>query len=358
MKIFECRTCGMAAYFDNTTCVHCGSRLGYDAASSTMQAIAPDGDGWLDRDGRSWRLCANAAYDACNWLLPADDGAQRFCLACRFNRTVPDLSLPDTRENWRRIEAAKRHLFYSLLRWQLPMPGREQDPAQGLAFDLLADVTGPDGAVETVMTGHADGLITINVAEGDDAEREKRRAAMNEPYRTLLGHFRHEIGHYYWDRLVRDGGRLEGFRALFGDEREDYGAALRRHYENGPAPGWQDSFISSYAAAHPWEDFAETWAHYIHIVDTLETAEAFGMRVRHPDVADPGRLFDPYLVRDVGELLQAWIPLTVAMNAVNRSMGQPDLYPFVLSEPVTARLQFICELVLENGAAANENARG
>lgn len=343
MKIFECSNCGNAAYFDNTVCVHCGMLLGYDAGGERLLALTPEADHWRDTGGGIWLFCANASHDACNWLVGEGEGA--FCEACRHNRTVPDLSRPLDLDNWRRLEGAKRHLFYSLMRWDLPLPTCAEDPGTGLAFDFLADVDNADGTVTRVMTGHDDGLITINVAEGDDAERERRRTELGEPYRTLLGHFRHEVGHYYWDRLVRDRGHLDRFRALFGDEREDYGEALQRHYRDGPAAGWQMSFISSYATSHPWEDFAETWAHYLHIVDTLETAASFGMRVRHPDGLETGRLFDAYATRKVLPLLEAWVPLTVAINAVNRSMGQPDLYPFVLSEPVTLKLQFVCDMV-------------
>ena len=342
MKNFNCGNCRKTAYFDNTSCVHCGWRLGFRPAELTMVSLAEDGEGWRDSAGRPVSRCSNAAHEACNWLV---EDRHQFCIACRHNRTVPDLSWGDNLANWRRIEAAKRHLFYSLLRWRLPIPDRTQDPVRGLAFDFLADTRKPDGSLERVTTGHDEGLITINIAEGDDAEREKRRTELREPYRTLLGHVRHEIGHYYWDRLVRDGDRLDAFRSLFGDERRDYAGALRDHYANGPASGWQQSFISSYASVHPWEDFAETWAHYIHIVDTLDTAQAFGMRASHPDGLATGQSFDPYAMRDVETLLAAWVPLTVAMNAVNRSMGQPDLYPFVLSTPVGSKLQFIGDLV-------------
>lgn len=343
MKTFECSHCGNAAYFDNTVCVQCGMRLGYDPDTFDLVALRPAEGHWLDMDGRQRIMCANADHDACNWLVA--EGGGPYCKACHHNRTVPDLSRQQDLENWRRIETAKRHLFYSLMRWSLPLPDRTEQPETGLAFDFLADVEQPDGTVEKVMTGHADGLITINVAEGDDAEREARRTALGEPYRTLLGHLRHEVGHYYWDRLVADRGNLDLFRHTFGDERADYGEALASHYANGPASGWQQAFISSYAAAHPWEDFAETWAHYLHIVDTLETASAFGMKVRHPDGLENPRLFDPYRITEVQTLTDAWVPLTVAINAVNRSMGQPDLYPFVLSAPVVGKLQFVADIV-------------
>lgn len=350
MKIFECQHCRNPVHFDNTVCVECGHRLGYLPERFTVSAVEPDGDGWraLADPARPYIFCDNAASDACNWLVPADAG-RTLCEACRHNRTIPDLAVPENLAAWRKLELAKHHLFYSLMRWDLPMPDRSEDPQEGLAFDFLADTATPDGSVERVLTGHDAGLITINIVEADDAERERLRTQMGEPYRTLLGHFRHEVGHYYWDRLVRDRGNLERFRTLFGDERADYMAALQRHYQNGPPADWMIAHISTYATAHPWEDFAETWAHYIHMVDALETARSFGLTMR-PRIRNAERLtgevdFQPYAAADAAELLDAWVPLTVAINSVNRSMGQPDLYPFVLSGPVTEKLQFMHELV-------------
>ena len=219
----------------------------------------------------------------------------------------------------------------------------------GLAFDFLAD---PDASREDnpkVMTGHAEGLITIHIAEADDAERERRRRDMGEPYRTLLGHFRHEVGHYYWERLVHGGPWHQAFRALFGDEREDYGESLARHHAAGPPADWRERFVSAYASAHPWEDWAETWAHYLHLIDTLETAHAFNLRLRPQAGADPTLAmvadFDPYGDVSFDSLIRAWLPLTYAVNSLNRSMGQPDLYPFALAPPVVDKLRFVHELV-------------
>ncbi|MFG1412340.1 MAG: putative zinc-binding peptidase [Pseudomonadota bacterium] len=353
MKLFECQNCRNPVHFDNRFCVNCGYRLGYLPEKNTVSAVEPDGAAWsvLADRGRPYLFCDNAQYDACNWLIPADAG-RTTCEACRHNRTVPDLSIEENLARWRKMEQAKHHLFYSLLRWRLPMPDRTEQPESGLAFDFLADVTMPSGDQERVLTGHDNGIITINIAEADDAEREARRTSMKEPYRTLLGHFRHEVGHYYWDRLVRDGGKLDGFRAVFGDERADYGEALQRHYDQGPPPGWQGAFISSYATAHPWEDFAETWAHYVHMVDALETAGAFGIKLR-PKIRKAAELalevdFKPYQAPSAEDLVEAFVPLTVAVNSINRSMGQPDLYPFVLSLPVTQKLQFIHELLVHD----------
>ena len=359
MRLFQCQACGQATFFDNTVCLSCGHRMAWSPAHGTLTALEPVDAGPADAaPGGRYRLlvdpaaaprplCANAELDACNWL--ADDGSRDgLCAACRHNRTVPDLGDPVNLARWRRIEAAKRHLFYSLMRWRLALPDRTEDPEEGLAFDFLADETAPDGTMTPVMTGHDHGLITLNIAEADDAERERRRAEMGETYRTLLGHMRHEIGHWFWDRLVRDGGRLDEFRALFGDERASYADALKAHYEAGPPADWHDRFVSAYASAHPWEDFAETWAHYVHIVDALETAHAFGMRIT-PKVATEDLAaavsFDPYRAGPIEQLVEAWVPLTVAVNAINRSMGQPDLYPFVLSTPVIDKMRFIHTLV-------------
>jgi hypothetical protein len=245
------------------------------------------------------------------------------------------------------MESAKHRLFYTLLRLKLPLVTKAEDP-DGLAFDFLASPSQGSHTVAPVMTGHDSGLITINLAEADDSERERQRRQMGEPYRTLLGHFRHEIAHYYWDRLVANTHAIAEFREVFGDEQEDYGAALQRHYANGPPRNWHEMFVSSYASVHPWEDFAETWAHYFHMVDTLETAAAFGLRVR-PKVSQGADLaavidFDPH-VASMERIIDAWLPLSFASNSINRSMGLPDLYPFVLTPPVIVKLTYIHERI-------------
>lgn len=345
MKRFRCRHCGNEVYFGSTTCVGCGRQLGYEPVSAEMLAATADGQ-WSD--GRiGYGICANADASACNWLVPTMESTP-FCKACGHNRTIPDLSDPDGLDAWRALEGAKRMLFYSILRWKLPCPTQRTDPDTGLAFDFLADVQHSDGTLTPVMTGHDNGLITINIAEADDAERERRRAQMGEPYRTLLGHFRHEVGHYFWDRLVRDARRLEDFRVVFGDERQDYAKALHRHYEAGPEEDWSSRYISYYAAAHPWEDWAETFAHYIHIVDALETAAAFGLRTRGVVTRANPADFDPYVAGTIDEILDAWVPVTIAINAINRSMGQPDLYPFVMNEAVNQKFAFIHDLMRAN----------
>jgi hypothetical protein len=348
MKIFKCEACGNAVHFENSICVRCDHRLGFATDQCVLSAVELDGDFWvtLSDPSRHYSFCANAEFGACNWLVAADED-EAYCHSCRHNRTLPDLSISGNLSAWRRIELAKRRLFYSLLRWGLPTHERDADNPNGLAFDLLADMA-TAGGVAAVLTGHENGLITLNIAEANDAEREARRLSMGEPYRTLLGHFRHEIGHYYWELLVRDGG-VEPFRAIFGDEDEDYAQALQRYYQSGPPADWELRFISAYASSHPWEDFAETWAHYMHMVDALETARTFGLAIGFASSDQTSKnsraAFDPYCAGEMEDLIAAWVPVTVALNGLNRSLGQPDLYPFVLSSAVIEKLNFIHHLI-------------
>jgi hypothetical protein len=359
MKLFSCQGCGQLLYFENVRCENCGRALGYLTDINEISALetAPEGmPFWhaLAAPHRPVKFCKNYDAGMCNWLVPADD-PEGFCLACRHNRTVPDLTVPGNDLLWRKFETAKHRLFYSLLRLNLPLEDRAQDPEHGLAFDFLANP--PQTHAAEVMTGHNKGLITLALKEADDVTREKVRTAMGEPYRTLLGHFRHEVGHYFWDRLVaRDGALLEAYRALFGDESRNYGEALATYYQQGPPANWQDEFISTYAASHPWEDFAETWAHYLHIVDTLETAAAFGLKIK-PRRAKGGLTaaidFDPYAA-DMDRLIEAWLPVEFATNNLNRSMGLTDLYPFLLSPKVIDKLSFVHVLMLVREATLRQ----
>jgi len=305
-------------------------------------AMAPEA-----KNGR-YRLCANyVQHDVCNWAI-ASDSDSPFCLSCALNDVIPNLDHADAKQAWVRLETAKRRLLYSLLGLGLPIDRRSPDAEQGLAFSFKSSSPG-----ESVFTGHSEGLITINIAEADDPFREKTRQEMGEPYRTLLGHFRHEIGHYYWDQLIKDRRCIEPFRTLFGDETADYAAAQKRHYEEGPPADWTHRFVSAYASMHPWEDWAETFAHYLHIVDTLETARAYGLALK-PKAASGAALPDMTARRlhfdDFDDLITAWFPLTNALNSLNRSMGLADLYPFVLSESATAKLRFVHDVVEKAGS--------
>lgn len=347
MQIFTCQACGQTVFFENSRCMGCGQELGYLPDLGVMSPVQPDGPVWIAAAApdRRYRFCENWERSACNWMLPAEEG-EGFCRACRHNRTVPDLSDPANHARWQKIEVAKRRLIYSLLKLGLPLPLPGEGHPEPLVFDFLADRPG-DGV--RVMTGHDNGLITISLDEADDAAREKMRTDLGEAYRTLLGHFRHEVGHYYWDLLVRDGGALEAFRATFGDDRADYGAALQRHYQQGAPAGWQNDYVSAYATMHPWEDWAETWAHYLHMVDTLEMADAFGIRI-DPEADRDSELsadlsLNPHEAPRIGVLVRAWMPLTMAVNSLNRAMGQPDIYPFTLPPRAVEKLGFVHDLV-------------
>jgi hypothetical protein len=351
-RSYRCR-CGNVVFFDNTQCLACQSQLGYLPDEGRIAALDPGPEpGTWRVQGRAdlLKCCANRESPAsCNWMMYAAN-PKMHCAACRLNRAIPDLGDQDNARYWRQIEAAKRRLVSQLIAMGLPVRSKiHDDPEHGVMFDFLrSPPKGPQ-----VMTGHASGLITLNVEEADDAKREAIRHAMREPYRALLGHFRHEIGHYYWDRLIWDTKWLEPFRQLFGDERASYAEAIKRNYEQGPPANWGESYISSYATMHPWEDWAETWAHYMHIVDSLGTAVGYGVNLERNEgrvqpfgkealYAPQDPLADRFL-----HLLNAWLRMTMLLNELARSMGQPDFYPFVMSKPVVAKLQFVQMVVAD-----------
>ncbi len=351
MKLFRCDHCGNVIYFENTVCEHCGHTLGYWYKTNMMVSLEHEDDHLRAPilPESKFVYCANAQHGACNWLVEYNPGGDPFCRACRHNGIIPPMDDPANLDHWQVIERAKKRLFYSLLRLHLPLATRNEDPAHGLSFEFLADTAAP------VMTGHENGIITLALKEADDAIREATRLQMKEPYRTLLGHFRHEVGHYYWDILIENRPALDEFRRLFGDEREDYAQALQRHYEQGVPPNWQATHITSYATSHPWEDWAETWAHFLHIVDTTEMAAAFGVRL-NPKVDVTGELktridFDPYQLGSIDELIDHWVPLSSLINNLNRAVGQHDAYPFVLTPVIVEKLAFIQQVIRDAGAA-------
>lgn len=356
MKLFKCSNCGQAVYFENIYCQHCHSSLGFETGELKLYALKPENNKKYrlingTRTDTQYSYCQNHRYNVCNWLVPAGSNSP-FCVACDLNRTIPYLGQKEDYDKWYRVETAKRRLIHSLLRFGLDVKSKNADPFGGIMFDFLADRNQNSG--NRIMTGHDNGLITINIAEADDIYREMSRNQMNEVYRTLLGHFRHEIGHYYWDLLIGRTNKLNDFRALFGDERADYGFALQQYYSNNTSRIWKKQFISKYASAHPWEDWAESWAHYMHIVDTLETADSFGLNVR-PKVAKPDddmstSFVDPYTVKNFDDIIDMWLPLTFAMNSLNRSMGLRDLYPFVISKTIKEKLRFIHQVVRDAGS--------
>jgi hypothetical protein len=329
LRAFQC-SCGNRVFFDNSRCLACERELGFLPDRLTLASFTADASGVCETPFGVYRKCENyLEHGVCNWLVPEAE-TSRLCQACRLNHVIPDLSDPENRKLWGAVEQAKRRLVYGLNRLGLPLVTKDEDPKRGLSFDIKAE-TGN----ERVLTGHADGLITLNLSEADTVTRERIRVAMKERYRTLLGHFRHEIGHYYFPWLVEDTGKSDEFRAVFGDERSDYSQALRAHYETNELVA-DEAFVSTYAQAHPWEDWAETFAHYLHMSDTLETARAVGLAPQAPTGEANGEL---------DAMLAEWAELTVALNMLNRSMGLPDAYPFAITDKVREKLALVHRLV-------------
>ncbi|GAB5380685.1 MAG: putative zinc-binding metallopeptidase [Aliiglaciecola sp.] len=307
-------------------------------------------------NGMLYRKCKNYIdYDVCNWMVPFDD-SNEYCVSCRLNETIPNLADAKNKKLWFLLEQAKRRLLYTLLRLNLPVVGKQLNPETGLGFSFLEDQTvdqfGNELTVKNyVMTGHAGGLITINLNEADPSVRMDMREKMKERYRTLVGHFRHESGHYYWDRFILNSKHIDEFRRLFGDERLDYMQSMQNYYKNGPANNWQNVWISAYASMHPWEDWAETWAHYLHMVDTLETANDFEFSIANNKIANPfqmdGERNQVYTATTFTHLFNDWCQLTKAHNAINRSMGLDDAYPFVISMTALDKLRFVHEVIAD-----------
>lgn len=329
MKTFVCRICESTLYFENSSCVTCGADLGFARGEGAIVPLNEEAR-YAARDGTTWSRCRNFELSGCTWLTPAADG---LCSSCDLTRTRPaDADLVGLSQ-FGVAEAAKRHLLVELDRLGLDYVSRTVEPETGLCFDMLSSVR------ENVVIGHAGGVITIDLAEGDDAHRVRVQAELDEPYRTMLGHLRHEVGHYIESTIV-DPDLIERKRSLFGDETADYQAALDRHYGAGAPSDWSTAYISTYATMHPFEDFAETFAHMLHIYDTIDSARHLGLTTVEPAA------FDSFSNLVTG----VWMPLSTALNQINRSMGKDDLYPFVIPSPVLEKLDFVAGLTGVYGA--------
>lgn len=339
MLLFNCH-CGNVLFFENTICIQCRAEVGYDSATNSMVMLD---------SGKGIMRCQNGLeHNACNWVVTKScDNV--LCSSCRLNRTIPDLSVAENCENWWQMEIAKRRALHTLLRLKI-FPKNKAETPNGLAFDFLMPTS-----QGSIITGHKDGIITLNVREADDSYREKQRHELGEPYRTLVGHFRHELGHYFWDHFFKgrtDGdSTLEEWRRIFGDERGDYAAALKRHYVAGAPADWNSSYVSAYATSHPWEDWAETWAQYLHMEDGLETARSFGWNnneaaipftpFTESEIHEPSVPDDPNFLKTVND----WVKLSPAINELAAGLGHPNLYPFVFSTVNARKLFFVHRLV-------------
>lgn len=347
MKLFACGNCNNTVYFENHTCLKCSYPLGFDPKTLsvvTLKASSETPNEFVDVKNKKsyYRYCQNVQYGVCNWLVPAEqEGA--LCKACELTSTIPAIYIPENLKNWQLIEIAKRRLVYSLIRLNLPLESKSVDPVGGLTFQFLAESVPGE-----VVTGHENGVITLNIKEANEVERTRHKLDLGENYRTVLGHLRHEIGHYYWDRLIMNSPFIQDYRNIFGDEQIDYATALQNYYSGTPMANWMDSYISMYATAHSWEDWAESFAHYLHVMDSLETAYSFGIEIDPKGINDSALETDvnrnPYETERFDRIVKMWIPLSNAMNSLNRSMGHQDFYPFVISPAIEKKLTFIHEL--------------
>ena len=340
MNAFICEVCGQLLFFDNSSCLQCGSLLGFDPATLRLRALTADAGVLrpVDGDASSYRYCGNHIAARCNWLVPSEDPSA-LCASCRLTTVRPNDAEADAMAAFADAESAKRRLIFQLRDLGLPVVGSEEDPMNGVGFELLSS-RGRD-----VTTGHEDGVITLDLSESDDAHREFVRQQLGEPYRTVLGHLRHEIAHYYWPILVERRGHIDRFRELFGDERVSYEAERERHYAGGPPSDWSLTHVSQYATMHPWEDWAETFAHYLHIRSGLQSADSFGLAVGDPSATAGHNAGSDTSHLSIGPLIDRWLALTIGMNAMSRSIGQGDLYPFVLPPRVVEKLDFVHSLL-------------
>lgn len=344
MKIFQCGNCSHPLFFENYTCEKCGHLSGYRHNDRVMLTFAPLASPYIGYDdGMSYKFCNNRSLGVCNWMIRTENN-ESYCAACQLNGRLPMDRNGDQFDSWQSLEIAKHRLIYQLQKIGLRLVSKITSE-DGLSFDFVSKKTDPK-----LMTGHNNGVVTILLEEADPVYREDMRQKMNEPYRTLIGHLRHEVGHYFWDRIVaNDSEVLNNFRAIFGDETVDYKESIKMYYKNISPVNWQKDFVSLYATSHPWEDWAETWAHYLHIMDMLETAYWFGMKVS-PFNSDQGMngdaYFDPYTHIDFEEIVKTCIAITFAVNSINKSMGLQDIYPFVISDKVKQKMQFIHVLFL------------
>ncbi|MDX1451465.1 MAG: putative zinc-binding metallopeptidase [Oleiphilaceae bacterium] len=330
MRRFFC-LCGQELFIENGVCMKCRRVVGYDPDARRMLALEQDKQHWrCAQSAEVYQLCHNRTeHGVCFGIIPqacapSDDA---LCSACRLTRTIPDLSKGVNQKRWAKLERAKRRLLYGLAHFNLPLSATIGGVNKALRFDFLEDKRSNEDVEQAfVTTGHLAGVITVNVMEADDVQRTWQRELHGERYRTVLGHMRHEVGHFYFEHLVRD---QEAFAALFGDPHAPYDAALKHHYKHGPKAGWEQHFISAYASSHPAEDWAETFAHYLHCWDALETAMARGVVAPLAESAD----FE--------ERLRHWDQFSVTLNELNRSLGLPDAYPFVITEHIADKLRFV-----------------
>ncbi|MFT3798536.1 putative zinc-binding metallopeptidase [Microbacterium sp.] len=337
MAGYSCSACGSFLILESLTCPGCGAVVGFHRQSRAFFTL-PDEKASIDIGGEEFRACSRRSWE-CNWLVGESEQSGR-CFSCRLTRRIPPSDDTLALEKLADTAVAKRRLLVQLFELGLPVtPYDEQEG--GLAFDLVSSRS----SGEKVMIGHANGVITIDLAESLDDHRERLRVQLGEPYRTMLGHLRHEVGHYFQNVLVTD---WDECRDLFSDERASYRDAIARHYRTGAPEGWRENYLSEYATMHPWEDFAECFAHYLHITGTLGTAARAGLELHAEHAEDVAVSITPrlsYADAEMQTMLDDWALASLFFNQINRAMGHRPLYPFTISAAVATKLTYIHRLV-------------
>ncbi|WP_010520932.1 zinc-binding metallopeptidase family protein [Aquimarina agarivorans] len=332
MKTLNCPNCNSIVYFENDSCINCNATLHFDPRIFNFIQLGNSSNNINDINAIS-KPCINHQFNLCNWI--AADNAD-YCVSCKLNNEIPTVGDTENYQKYIKLENAKRQLVYQLLKLKLPVVSKIENNKLGLMFNFI-----PENNSKGLKTGYMDGTITILLKEADAVERAQIRKLLSEPYRTLIGHFRHEIGHYYFSQLINNQ-NLSQYRNLFGNEEIDYQQSLKRYYQNGPPNNWNAHYISKYASAHPAEDWAETWSHYLHIIDLLETAHCNNICFNENGITL--NYIDPYNSTDTNTIIHQSIILNIVANNLNRSMGIPDTYPFVLPKPMYNKLAFIHSL--------------
>ncbi|WP_051946488.1 putative zinc-binding metallopeptidase [Verrucomicrobium sp. BvORR106] len=341
--------CGTIVFFENTACVGCGRLLGYVPETGRIHSFTQDASSGNYRSGdpalkqRHYRACEHrGGVLGCNWMIPTGEPVNQ-CQSCLLTRTYPDINIPGNDAKWAQAEAAKRRVASQLQRLGIPLVSQLLAP-EGVCFDFLQ--TPPGDA--PVITGHENGVITLNVDEADAASRELVRQQLGEEFRTLAGHMRHELAHYYWDLLASDPAWLPAFRERFGDEQVDYGDSLTQYYGGGARLDWNQNCITPYASAHPWEDWAETFAHFLHLHEGVHVARTYGLEggqlpfaIQKFDLKVLGSRVPKREARLFLEDINAWVKLSLLTNEMSRALGHPNSYPFVLNGPVVEKLWFV-----------------
>ena len=335
MKRFNCY-CGNSVFFEQTNCDRCGKTLGFDFNSMKMIPLSKNGSLLIDSASKkTYKKCTNwTEFNVCNWVLE-DSSKNDLCFACQFNRVIPNQSADNAPVNnlrWLRLEKAKKRLIFSLARIGLPLKNGWGSSVEGLLFDFVESM-----GDKVVTTGYSDGIITINSLEADHVARVSAKYALNERYRTIIGHLRHETGHYYLDKfdLPPNLKKIleDNFGNLFNKNLSEYNEALQSYYKNGPAENWEENYISAYASAHPIEDWAESWSHYLLIMDTLETLQEEGY-------------FDDCIDKmNITEKLEKWRSLSSSLNQITRSLGMQDAYPFTLGKKVSEKIACVSKFI-------------